>query len=80
MTYAEISELWVWMVGAVWVWKWRYGGRDHFWMLSCFSLLSFSSLDLGPLQMASERVFTTFGVNQVEVDCPRAPDPLKGCH
>jgi len=40
-----------------------------------FSLLSFSSLDLGPVQMASARVFTTFGVNQVEVDFPCAPDP-----
>jgi hypothetical protein len=45
-----------------------------------FSLLSFSSLDLGPVQMASARVFTTFGVNQVEVDFPRAPDPPKGRH
>jgi hypothetical protein len=25
---------------------WR---RDHFWMFSCFSLLFFSSLDLGPV-------------------------------
>jgi hypothetical protein len=53
---------------------WR---RDHFWMFSCFSLL-FSSLDLGPVQMASAWVFTTFGVSQVEVDFPRAPDPPKG--
>jgi len=48
-----------------------------------FSLL-FSSpyfittLDVGPVQMASARVFTTFGVSQVEVDFPCAPDPLKG--
>jgi hypothetical protein len=28
--------------------------------------------------MASAWVFTTFGVSQVEVDFPRAPDPLKG--
>ena len=28
--------------------------------------------------MASARVFTTFGVSQVEVDFPRAPDPPKG--
>jgi len=28
-------------------------------MFSCFSLLFFSSLDLGPVQMASARVFTT---------------------
>jgi hypothetical protein len=41
------------------VWKWRYGGWDHFWMFSSFSLLFFSSLDLGPVQMASARVFTT---------------------
>jgi hypothetical protein len=43
-----------------------------------FSLLFFSSLDLGPVQMASAWVFTTFGVSQVEVDFPRAPDPPKG--
>jgi hypothetical protein len=47
-------------------------------MFSSFSLLFFSSLDLGPVQMASARVFTTFGVSQVEVDFPRAPDPPKG--
>jgi hypothetical protein len=47
--------------------------------VSCFSsLLFFSSLDLGPVQMASARVFTTFGVSQEEVDFPRAPDPPKG--
>ena len=28
--------------------------------------------------MASARVFTTFGVSQVKVDFPRAPDPPKG--
>ena len=28
-------------------------------MFSCFSLLVFSSLDLGPVQMASAQVFTT---------------------
>jgi len=80
MTYAEIYGLRVWVVGGVWVWKWRYGGRDDFWMVSCFSLLFFSSLDLGPVQMASAWVFTTFGVSQVEVDFPRAPDPPKGRH
>jgi len=51
--------------------KWRVGGRDHFWMF-VVSLLSFSSLDLAPVQMASAGVFTTFGVNEVEVDFPRA--------
>jgi len=56
---------------------WRTG--SHL-VVSCFSLLSFSSLDLGPVQMASARVFTTFAVNQVEVDFPRAPDPPKGRH
>ena len=58
--------------------KWRYGGPDHFWLFSCFSLLLFSSLDLGPVQMASAWVFTTFGVSQLEVDFPRVPDPPKG--
>jgi hypothetical protein len=56
---------------------WRTGSLLD---VSCFSLLSFSSLDLGPVQMASARVFTTFGVNQVEVDFPRVPDPPKGRH
>jgi hypothetical protein len=56
---------------------WR---RDHLWMFSSFSLLFFSSLDLGPVQMASAWIFTTFGVSQVEVDFPRAPDPPKGRH
>ena len=46
------------------------------WMF--FVSLFFSSLDLGPVQMASARVFTTFGVSQVEVDFPRAPDPPNG--
>ena len=32
----------------------------------------------GPVQMASARVFTTFGVSQVEVEFLRAPDPPKG--
>ena len=36
--------------------KWRYGWWDHFWMFSCWSLVFFSSLDLGPVQMASARV------------------------
>jgi len=49
-------------------------------MFSYFSLLFFSSLDLGPVQMASARVFTTIGVNQVEVDFPRSPDQPKGRH
>ena len=47
--------------------------------VSCFSLLFLSSLDLGPVQMASAWVFTMFGVSQVEVDFPRALDPPK-CH
>jgi len=48
----------------------------------CFLFLSslffFSSLDISPVQMASAWVLTTFGVNQVEVDFPREPDPPKG--
>jgi len=35
---------------------WR---RDHIWMVSCFSLLFFSALDLGPVQMVSAQVFTS---------------------
>jgi hypothetical protein len=45
-----------------------------------FRVSLFSSLDLGPVQMTSAWVFTTFGVSQVEVDFPRAPDPPKGRH
>jgi hypothetical protein len=55
---------------------WRTGSLLD---VSCFPLL-FSSLDVGPVQMASAWVFTTFGVSQMEVDFPRAPDPPKGCH
>jgi len=62
-----------------WVRKWRYRGQDHFWMFSCLSLL-FSSVVLGPAQMASAWVFTTFWVSQVEVEFPHAPDVLKGRH
>jgi len=79
MTYAEIYGLRVWMVGDVWVWKWRYGGQDDFWMVSCFSLLFFSSLNLRPVQMASACDCNTVGVSQVEVDFPRGPDLPKGC-
>ena len=39
---------------------------------------SITSLDLGPVQTASARGFTTFGLSQVKVDFPRPPDPLKG--
>jgi hypothetical protein len=47
-------------------------------MFSSFCLL-FSSLDLGPVQMALARVFTT---SQwiMDVEFPRAPDPPKGRH
>jgi len=80
LTYAEIYELREWMVGGLWVWKWRFGGQGNFWKFSCFSLLVFSSLELGPVQMASAWVFTTFGVSQVEMDFPRAPDLTNGRH
>jgi len=42
--------------------KWSYGGRDHYWLFSCLSILFFSSLDLGPVQIALAWVFTTLGV------------------
>jgi hypothetical protein len=66
--------------------QWNMGSKVEIWrtgshlVVSCFSLLSFSSLDPGPAQMASARVFTTFRVNQVEVDFPHAPDLPKGRH
>jgi len=47
-TYTEIYDLRVWMVGGVWVRKWRYGGRDHLWMFLFLSSLLFpSSLHIG---------------------------------
>jgi hypothetical protein len=56
---------------------WR---RDHFWMLLFLSslLLFFSSLDPGPVQMASAWAFTTLGFSQVEVDVARPPNPPNG--
>jgi hypothetical protein len=45
-----------------------------------FSLFSFSLLHLGQVEMALARVYTTFGVNQMEVDFPCVPDPPKGRH
>jgi len=65
-TYAEKYELRVWMVGGVWVRKWRCGGYGSssavsFCSFDSFSSLLFiSSLDLGPVQMASAWVFTTY--------------------
>jgi hypothetical protein len=49
-------------------------------MFSCFSLLFFTSLDLGLVPMASAWVFNSFRVSQVEVDFPWAPDELKDRH
>jgi hypothetical protein len=54
---------------------WR---RDNFWMFSCFALLFFSSLDLGPVEMALARVLPPPDLSQWEVEFPRAPDPPKG--
>jgi hypothetical protein len=51
------------MVGCRIFGKWRYGGRCHFGCsFFLFSSLYFiTSLDLGPVQMASASVFTTSG-------------------
>jgi hypothetical protein len=49
------------------------------WIVFVSALLFISCLNLGPLQIASARVFTTFGVSQLEVDFPCAPDLGKGC-
>jgi hypothetical protein len=58
--------------------KWRCGGRDHFWMF----LVSLSSLVLFFESRRSTNGvsigFTTFGVSQVEVEFPHAPDLAKG--
>jgi hypothetical protein len=42
------------------------------------SHLLFISFDLGPVQMASARVFSTIGVSQVEVAFPCTAGPPKG--
>ena len=62
------------------------GGKVINWVVfSSVSSLLFSSpyfitsLDLGPVQMASARVFTTSRVRQVQVDFPPAPHPPKSC-
>jgi len=64
MTYT-LSELRVrdWRVGCRSFQKWRYGGRCHFGcsLILFFSLYFITSLDLGPVQMASAWVFTTSG-------------------
>jgi len=54
---------------------WRH---DYFSMFSCFSLLFFSYLDLGPVQMVLAWVFTTFRGSHVEVDFSYVPDLPKG--
>jgi len=61
------------------VWKLRYVGQDHCRMCSCFCLFFISSLDLGPVQLASVWVFIIIGVSQVEVDFPRPSYPTKVC-
>jgi len=59
-----------WMVGCRTFRKWRYGGRCHFGcsfllfsslLFTSLLLYFFTSFDLGPVQMASARVFTTSG-------------------
>jgi len=55
--------------------KWRYGWRDHFWMFSCWSLVFFSSLDLGLVQMASARVLPPTNGGGVSL-CARSANRL----
>jgi hypothetical protein len=47
-------------------------------LLFLSSLLFFSSLNIGLVQMASAWVFATFGASQMQVHFPHAMDPLKG--
>jgi len=75
MTYAEIYELRVWMVIGERVRKLRYGGRDQFWMFSCFSLLFFSSLWIWARYKWRRHGFLP-PTNGGEFPC--APDPPKG--
>jgi hypothetical protein len=68
-----------WSCGYGWLEEYGFGSGDmEDWITSMFldSLFFCASLDLGTVQMASARVFTTFGVSQVEVEFPRASDPL----
>jgi len=66
-----------------WSAEYGFGSRDmgtgSLWMGFVSSLPFFSSLDLGPVQMALARVFTTFRGCQVELDFPRDPDQPKDC-
>jgi len=55
--------------------KWRYGWRDHFWMFSCWSRVFFSSLDLGPVQMAFAQVSPPTNGGGV-TPCGGSPDRL----
>jgi hypothetical protein len=69
--------------------EFRSDGQDwrkviNWAFLSSVSSLLFSSpyfitsLDLGPVQMASARVLPPPDLSQTEVEFPRAPDPPKG--
>jgi len=83
MTYSEINELWVWMVSGVWVWMWWCGGYGSssdvsfcFFVFFSFLLIYFFSGSLP----GTNSVSTGFYHLQMEVEFPRAPDPLKGQH
>jgi hypothetical protein len=62
--------------------RWSMGSEVEIWstgspldvFVSLFSSLLLFLLDFSPVQMASARVFTTFGVSQVEGDFSHAPN------
>jgi len=83
-TYAEIYELRVWMVGGVWVRKWRCGGYGSSSAISFCSIVSFSSLFSSSLLIGFRPGTNGVGMGfyhlPMEVEFPRAPDPPKGRH
>jgi hypothetical protein len=85
-TYAEIYELWVWMVGE---YEFGSGGAEDmeavqmFPFVPLFPSLLFSSLLSSLLigfRPGTNGVGTGFYHLPMEVEFPRAPDPPKGRH
>jgi len=83
-TYTEIYKLRVWMVGGVWVRKWRSGGYGSSYDVSFCSFVSFSSLLFSSslLWISARYKCRRHGfLPSANGDAfPRAPDPRKGCH
>jgi hypothetical protein len=65
----DIPEVEIWRTVLLWM-----------FLLSLLSLYFFTSVDLGPVQMASARVFPTSGDKSSGGGVPHAPDPPNGYH